>query len=47
MELPKVEIPALTGAEGRQRIEVPEGERASVLVVDDKPAKAAALAAIK
>ncbi|MDO8437040.1 MAG: response regulator [Nitrosomonadaceae bacterium] len=46
MELPKVEIPALSGATGRQRIEVPAGERASVLVVDDKPDRAAALAAI-
>ena len=46
MELPKTEIPALRPGDAPLRIEVPEGERASVLVVDDNPAKLASLAAI-
>ncbi len=46
MELPIIEIPALAGADGAPVLEVPEGERASVLVVDDNPAKLASLAAI-
>jgi len=45
MDLPNVEIPVLAGEPGRQRIESPDGERASVLVVDDKPEKAVALRA--
>lgn len=46
MELPRIEIPALTGGAPALSIEVPEGERASVLIVDDSPAKLAALAAV-
>ncbi len=46
MELPKIEIPALR-ADGTTQLNVkPVGERASVLIVDDTPAKLAALGAI-
>jgi len=45
MELPKTEIPALR-ADTTQRSVMPVGERASVLIVDDTPAKLAALGAI-
>ncbi|TAJ95068.1 MAG: hybrid sensor histidine kinase/response regulator [Gammaproteobacteria bacterium] len=46
MKLPKVEIPALSGVGVPLRFEVPEAERAGVLVVDDMPDKATALAAV-
>ncbi len=46
MELPKIEIPALRADGTTQRIVVPAGERAGVLIVDDTPAKLVALAAI-
>ncbi len=46
MDLPKIEIPALRADGTTQRSVVPVGERASVLIVDDTPAKLVALAAI-
>jgi diguanylate cyclase (GGDEF)-like protein len=46
MDLPKIEIPALRAGGTTQRIVVPAGERAGVLIVDDTPAKLVALAAI-
>ena len=46
MELPKTEIPALRTGDAPLRIEVPEEARASVLIVDDNPAKLTSLAAI-
>ena len=45
MELPKIEIPALKGGAAPLHIEAP-GERASILIVDDNPAKLTALAAV-
>ncbi len=46
MDIPKIEIPALRANGTTQRIVVPAGERAGVLIVDDTPAKLMALAAI-
>ncbi len=46
MDLPKIEIPALRADGTTQRILVPAGERAGVLIVDDTPAKLVSLAAI-
>ncbi len=46
MNIPKIEIPALRADGTTQRSVVPAGERASVLIVDDTPAKLVALAAI-
>ena len=46
INFPKIEIPALRADGTTQRIVVPAVERASVLIVDDSPAKLVALAAI-
>ncbi len=46
MDIPKIEIPTLRADGTTQRIVVPAGERAGVLIVDDTPAKLVALAAI-
>ncbi len=46
MDFPKIEIPALRADGTTQRSVAPTGERASVLIVDDTPAKLVALAAI-
>ncbi len=46
MNIPKIEIPALRADGTTQRSVMPVGERASVLIVDDTPAKLVALAAI-
>ncbi len=46
MDIPKIEIPALRADGTTQRIVAPVGERASVLIVDDTPAKLVALGAI-
>ncbi len=46
MDIPKIKIPALRADGTTQRIVVPAGERAGVLIVDDTPAKLVALAAI-
>ncbi len=46
MNIPKIEIPALRADGTTQRSVMPVGERASVLIVDDTPAKLVALGAI-
>ncbi len=46
MDLPKIEVPALASEGAMPVLEVPENERASVLVVDDSPSKLASVAAI-
>ncbi len=46
MDIPKIQIPALRDDGTPQRSVVPAGELAGVLIVDDTPAKLAALAAI-
>lgn len=46
MDLPKIEIPALSSEGALPTLDVPESERASVLVVDDSPSKLASLVAI-
>ena len=46
MELPTVEIPALQNGGTPQHIEIPAGDIACVLIVDDNPAKLTSLAAV-
>ncbi len=46
MDLPKIEIPVLRADDTTQRSVMPAGERGSVLIVDDTPAKLVALGAI-
>ena len=46
MELPEIEIPVLNDDGTPQQIQMPPGERARVLIVDDNPSKLAALVAI-
>lgn len=46
MELPGTEIPALSNGGAAMRLEVPEGERARLLIVDDDAASLASLAGI-
>ncbi len=45
-DIPKIEIPALRADDTTQRSVMPVGERASVLIVDDTPAKLTSLVAI-
>ncbi|SCX76234.1 EAL domain-containing protein [Nitrosospira sp. Nsp13] len=46
MELPKIEIPALHNGRAPQHIEMPTGNLACVLIVDDNPAKLTSLASV-